>query len=42
LNIFDLAVKQLEREEKEVTDLNIVDYAIKIRKYLNKHPEALN
>lgn len=40
--IFELAVKELLREgktEKNITGKNILDRAIKIRKWLDRHPK---
>ena len=36
-NIFELAELQLHREGKAITEEKILDYSIRIRKWLNKH-----
>ena len=41
LNLFNLAEIQLSREGKEITKINILNYAIKIRQWLNKHPQGI-
>jgi hypothetical protein len=40
MSIFDLALLQAKREGKEDNLGVIIDYAIKIRKYLDKKEEA--
>lgn len=37
MNILQLAEIQLEREQKEVSEANILKYAVSIRKWLDKH-----
>jgi len=37
MNLFILAEAELKREGKEPTEALIVDYAIKIRKWIDKH-----
>lgn len=36
-NLFELAAKQLKKEKKPITLSNVIDYAIEIRKYLDKY-----
>jgi len=36
-NLFELAEKQLQKERKHYTVTDVIDYAIKIRKWLDKH-----
>ena len=37
LNLFELAVLQLKKEGKEISEVLILAYAIKIRKWLDIH-----
>lgn len=39
-NLFNLAELQLRREGKEVTELAVIDYAVKIRKWLDRNPKS--
>ena len=41
LNLFNLAEMQLRREGKEVTEINILNYSIKIRQWLNRHNNGI-
>lgn len=36
-NLFTLAETQLQKEEKQYTISDVIDYAVKIRKWLDKH-----
>jgi len=39
MSLFELARKQLEKEKKKFTPLDVIDRAIKIRKQLDKRAE---
>jgi hypothetical protein len=40
-NLFELAEKQILREGKNPSDLLILDYAVKIRQWLDKHNQNI-
>ena len=40
-NLFTLAEKQLQKEGENYTILNVIDCAVKIRKWLDKHSGAV-
>ena len=40
LNLFEMAELQLNRENKKISDKLILEYAIKIRKWIDKHRQT--
>ena len=42
LNLFELARVELTRENKEVTEAGILAYAVKIRKFCDKHNKMVD
>lgn len=38
MNLFDLAIKQLDKENKDMTPIVVIEYAFKIRKWMDNYP----
>ena len=41
VNIFELAERQIIREGKKLNEILLLDYAIKIRKFFDKHSQEI-